>query len=297
MVTMTRTTAVNSAPKPLIAALMLPSRFLRPRRPQEHARLRQRERQEHADHVERNQAVLIAAEHDDQTSPRRGSARRCRSRTTACRRGWRTAAACSDRARRSTPASGSRQMPCSPPGSGSTSSRPARRSRTGCGRRTRRAPAATRPSRFRSARSDRRAPGTVRPTNIVTPRPAISTSVLAAFFAGGSLNIGTPSATASTPVSAVQPFANAVSRRNVVINPVLKVGSGSVGSTGVTLPIMARTAPVTIRPSITAEKRVDRHAKQPRRFLQSAQVAGGQASPGSRGSARSCRREATETLT
>ncbi len=76
----------------------------------------------------------------------------------------------------------------------------------------------------------------------------------AAFFAGGSLNIGTPSATASTPVSAVQPFAKAVSSRNVVIMPVLNVGSTSVGATGSTLPVIARTAPVRIKPSITVRK-------------------------------------------
>jgi len=45
---------------------------------------------------------------------------------------------------------------------------------------------------------------------------AIATSVADAFFASGGRNAGTPFDTASTPVIAVQPFANAVSRRNVV---------------------------------------------------------------------------------
>ena len=41
------------------------------------------------------------------------------------------------------------------------------------------------------------------------------TSVAAAFFASGGLNAGTPLETASTPVIAVQPLANARSTRNV----------------------------------------------------------------------------------
>ena len=54
------------------------------------------------------------------------------------------------------------------------------------------------------------------PRNIAMARIAIVTSVAAAFLASGGRNAGTPSETASTPVMAVQPFAKAVSRRNVV---------------------------------------------------------------------------------
>ena len=72
---------------------------------------------------------------------------------------------------------------------------------------------------------------------MVTPSTAIITSVRAAFFAGGWRKSGTPSATASTPVSAVQPFANAVSRMNTVTMPLLSVGRGSDGTTGSTLPV------------------------------------------------------------
>src|SRR5207247_5203410 len=57
---------------------------------------------------------------------------------------------------------------------------------------------------------------TVRPTNIPTAITAIAMRVAAAFFASGGRNAGTPFDTASTPVIAVQPFANAVSSRNVV---------------------------------------------------------------------------------
>ncbi len=54
------------------------------------------------------------------------------------------------------------------------------------------------------------------PRNIAIASTAIVTSVAAAFLASGGRNAGTPSDTASTPVIAVQPLANAVSSRNVV---------------------------------------------------------------------------------
>ena len=54
------------------------------------------------------------------------------------------------------------------------------------------------------------------PTNITIASVAIATSVADAFFASGGRNAGTPFDTASTPVIAVQPLANAVSSRNVV---------------------------------------------------------------------------------
>src|SRR5205823_8165932 len=76
----------------------------------------------------------------------------------------------------------------------------------------------------------------VTPRNIDTPSAAIVTSVAAAFFDSGGRNAGTPSETASTPVIAVQPLANAVSSRNVVsgIEPAL---GGSGASTGVKVPV------------------------------------------------------------
>ena len=54
------------------------------------------------------------------------------------------------------------------------------------------------------------------PTNITIASVAIAMSVADAFFASGGRNAGTPFDTASTPVIAVQPLANAVSSRNVV---------------------------------------------------------------------------------
>ena len=54
------------------------------------------------------------------------------------------------------------------------------------------------------------------PTNMVMASTAIVTSVADAFFASGGRNAGTPFETASTPVIAVQPLANAVSSRNIV---------------------------------------------------------------------------------
>ena len=64
--TMISTMPVTIAPKPLIAALVFQpgSRSLPP--VQHHAGLRQRERDEHADHVERHQRLRVAAEDDDQ---------------------------------------------------------------------------------------------------------------------------------------------------------------------------------------------------------------------------------------
>src|SRR6185436_16208294 len=57
---------------------------------------------------------------------------------------------------------------------------------------------------------------TVMPTNMRIASVAIATSVADAFFASGGRNAGTPFDTASTPVIAVHPLANAVRRRNVV---------------------------------------------------------------------------------
>src|SRR5205823_7705488 len=56
----------------------------------------------------------------------------------------------------------------------------------------------------------------VMPRNIVMASTAIVTSVAAAFFDSGGRNAGTPSDTASTPVIAVHPLANAVRSRKVV---------------------------------------------------------------------------------
>ncbi len=89
------------------------------------------------------------------------------------------------------------------------------------------------------------------PTNIVTPSAAIRISVRAAVTGDGALNAGTPSDTASTPVIAVQPLANAVSSMKMLMLPVAYVGSGSTGGTGTMVPVAARTAPVTISESIT----------------------------------------------
>src|SRR5712691_10935402 len=77
---------------------------------------------------------------------------------------------------------------------------------------------------------------TVMPTNMTIASVAIATRVAAAFFASGGRKAGTPFDTASTPVIAVQPFANAVSNRNVVNSwcPAV-VGTGT--STGAMPPV------------------------------------------------------------
>ena len=64
--TMTSTMPVTTAPKPLMSALVFqPASCVLPP-VDDHARLRQRERDEHADHVERQQALRVAVERDDQ---------------------------------------------------------------------------------------------------------------------------------------------------------------------------------------------------------------------------------------
>src|SRR6476646_1337765 len=74
------------------------------------------------------------------------------------------------------------------------------------------------------------------PTNITIASDAIAINVADAFFASGGRNAGTPFDTASTPVIAVQPLANAVSNRSVVTGcwPAL---AGSGASTGTITPV------------------------------------------------------------
>ena len=56
----------------------------------------------------------------------------------------------------------------------------------------------------------------VSPMNRMPSRTAIAVIVLAAFFDSGGLNAGTPLAIASTPVSATEPPAKALSRSRIV---------------------------------------------------------------------------------
>ena len=84
------------------------------------------------------------------------------------------------------------------------------------------------------------------PTNIVIARPAIVSIVPAAFFDSGGLNAGTPFDTASTPVIAVQPLANAVRSRNRVSGS-MGDGTGSAVTTGWMPPVIARQPPTVIR--------------------------------------------------
>src|SRR5262245_40049998 len=94
------------------------------------------------------------------------------------------------------------------------------------------------------------------PMNIETAITAIVTSVAAAFFASGGRNAGTPSDTASTPVIAVHPLANAVSSRNVVSGWVPASG-GSASSTGTIDPVRYRYRPtMSITPIVATKKYV-----------------------------------------
>jgi hypothetical protein len=80
--------------------------------------------------------------------------------------------------------------------------------------------------------------------NMETEIAAMITSVMAAFFASGGLNAGTPLDTASTPVIAVQPFANARRTRKVPTVP-LAAGkaSRSSGAAGCPPTVKYRQAP------------------------------------------------------
>src|SRR5882672_5668063 len=92
------------------------------------------------------------------------------------------------------------------------------------------------------------------PRNIAIASTAMVTSVAAAFFDSGGRNAGTPSETASTPVMAVQPLANAVSSRNVVSGTDPALG-GSGASTGTNVPVRYRYTPKAIRPNMQTTKK------------------------------------------
>jgi len=74
------------------------------------------------------------------------------------------------------------------------------------------------------------------PMNITIASSAIAVSVAAAFFDSGGRKAGTSFDTASTPVIAVHPLANAVSSRKVV-SGACPASGGSATGTGVTLPV------------------------------------------------------------
>src|SRR5215208_7426201 len=90
--------------------------------------------------------------------------------------------------------------------------------------------------------------------NIVIDITAIISIVAAAFFASGGLNAGTPFDTASTPVIAVQPFANAVSSRNSVSVSCVDE-TGFAGTSGCTVPVSARQTPTPISSSVVTMKK------------------------------------------
>ena len=70
---------------------------------------------------------------------------------------------------------------------------------------------------------------TVSPTNRTPSSTAMTVIVFAAFFASGGLNAGTPLAMASTPVSATEPPANALSSSRM---PIASVPSGTASGRG-----------------------------------------------------------------
>ena len=175
-----------------------------------HPALRQRERYEHPDHVERDQGVRVAAEHDEQRAGQHAQDQ------DAVRK-RQPIALIHELARKKSIARDDRRQPrevCVRSVRGEDQNehrrRLAPRNRTGC-----RSPKVflaicdttvsvslgTMPYACASS---------VIPMNIAMDRTAIVTSVDAAFRLSGGRNAGTPFETASTPVIAVQPFENAV---------------------------------------------------------------------------------------
>ena len=112
----------------------------------------------------------------------------------------------------------------------------------------------------------------VRPMNRTPRRIAIAVMVFAAFFASGGLNAGTPLAMASTPVSATEPPANALSRRSTPSASVAEGDGIRRASPGSTFPVTIREKPIATIPSARKTNRYVGMAKmfpdsrRPRRF-------------------------------
>ena len=68
--------------------------------------------------------------------------------------------------------------------------------------------------------------------------------VLAAFFASGGLNAGTPLAIASTPVSATEPPANALSSKRTPERLGAERHGVGLGRDGAAVPVTIRNAPI-----------------------------------------------------
>ena len=83
--------------------------------------------------------------------------------------------------------------------------------------------------------------------------------VLAAFFASGGLNAGTPLAIASTPVSATEPPAKALSRSRMPIGSSARSPNGHGVGLGVgtwtTVPPTMLTTPIATIPSASPTNR------------------------------------------
>ena len=151
-----RTTPVTTAPMLLMSRVGAPPRPAEPTPAHDHAGLRERERDEDANHVERNQRVRVPAEGDEQNR-REDAQPMIRSRTPAGRPGSQLARQIAVARENRRQARESPHRRCWPPAPGSASCRPGRVVRH-TARRRRLAPAARRPSRARWNERDRSAP-------------------------------------------------------------------------------------------------------------------------------------------
>ena len=96
--------------------------------------------------------------------------------------------------------------------------------------------------------------------------------VFAAFFASGGLNAGTPLAIASTPVSATEPPAKALSSNRIPSVSVPNGRASGSGGTGPAVPVAIRNAPIPTIARAKPDEEVGRHREDVPRLAQAAQV-------------------------
>ena len=95
----------------------------------------------------------------------------------------------------------------------------------------------------------------VMPMKITPSRNAIVVIVLAAFLASGGLNAGTPLAIASTPVSATEPPAKALSSRKTVRTSVPGWTAWGCGGMAWAVPVAMCDRPIVTIPIASDTKR------------------------------------------
>ena len=109
------------------------------------------------------------------------------------------------------------------------------------------------------------------PMKRIASRTAIAIIVLAAFFASGGLNAGTPLAIASVPVRATEPLANAFSSRKMPMASV-PAATASVWTMSTAWPVTTRNVPMPTISQGEADEQVGRDGEDVAGLAQAAQV-------------------------